>query len=82
MDAVDTIAATDAGKVSKVEAQYGPGGRDHCGVCRYFVVLNPQRVVGACLKVRGPIGRQDWCKLFERERTASETTASVPQGER
>jgi hypothetical protein len=54
----------DAGKASKKEAQYGPGGRDHCGVCRFFLVLHPQHRVGACTKVRGPISPTDWCKYF------------------
>jgi hypothetical protein len=67
VDQGETPAAfgTDAGKASKREAQYGPGtGRQHCGICRYYLVLRPQLKVGACSKVRGPIRPQDWCRFF------------------
>jgi hypothetical protein len=56
----------DRGKASKAAAQYGPGGRDHCGICRYYLELSPQAKTGACNKVRGPIRPQDWCQFYER----------------
>jgi hypothetical protein len=55
----------DAGKDSKKAAEYGPGGRDHCGICRYYIVVHPQLSVGGCTKVRGPIRPEDWCKHFQ-----------------
>jgi hypothetical protein len=55
----------DAGKVSKKEAHYGAGGRDHCGICRFYVVVHPQMKVGGCTKVRGPIRPEDWCKFYQ-----------------
>jgi hypothetical protein len=55
----------DRGKATKAEAKYGPGGRDHCGICRYYLELTPQAAVGACSKVRGPIRPQDWCRYYQ-----------------
>lgn len=55
----------DRGKATKAEAQYGPGGRDHCGICRYYLELNPQAAVGACSKVRGPIWPDWWCRYYQ-----------------
>lgn len=55
----------DRGKATKAEAQYGPGGRDHCGICRFYLELTPQAAVGACSKVRGPIRPADWCRYYQ-----------------
>jgi hypothetical protein len=70
----------DRGKATKAEAQYGPGGKDHCGICRYFLELSPQRTVGACSKVRGPIRPQDWCRYYQFGTRAEGATriAAVP----
>jgi hypothetical protein len=65
----------DEGKASKQEAEYGPGGRDHCGICRFFLVVQPQRTVGRCVKVRGAIRPQDWCKFFAGGGATHHTTA-------
>jgi len=65
----------DRGKATKAEAQYGPGsGRERCAICRYFLELSPQRAVGACSKVRGPIRPQDWCKYWARGTRAEGST--------
>jgi hypothetical protein len=50
------------GKISKVEAEYEEParGKDHCEHCAHW--LRPD----LCVKVRGLISPEGWCKLFER----------------
>lgn len=63
----------DEGKATKKAANYGPGSaREHCGICRYYLVI-PQKTVGGCTKVRGPIKPEDWCKFFAPGGSATHT---------
>jgi len=49
-------------RVAKHAARYtDAGGREKCGMCRFFVAPR------ACGKVIGPVSPQGWCKYFSRQ---------------
>ena len=55
----------DEGKATKQEARYGPStGRDHCAICRHYLVLRQELQVGRCTRVKGGVRPEDWCKFF------------------
>lgn len=61
-----TLWRGDDGKQSKSEVHYSPGMIDKCGLCRYFIALNPQWPKGECHKVKGTVDRSYWCMEFAR----------------
>lgn len=62
----DDRGGHDRGKHDKAAVKYSPGHRDKCGMCRYFIALNPQWQKGECHKVRGSIDRNYWCTEYQR----------------
>jgi 8-oxo-dGTP pyrophosphatase MutT (NUDIX family) len=62
----DLEGAAEAGKISKIEAEYNPGtvGSEPCRECKMFV--RPD----ACTAVSGAINAEGHCKLFERGHAA------------
>ena len=63
--AVAADADLDAGKEEKSAVDYSTGGKDHCGVCRFYIKINAGG--GRCTKVKGPIQPWKWCKRFRKK---------------
>lgn len=58
-DAID-----ESKKETKRSVNYSKGMKSkHCGICEYFEV----KAKNKCLKVKGEIRQDMWCKLFKKE---------------
>jgi hypothetical protein len=47
----------------KAEYEHPAKGKNHCGICEYFIDAKPAR----CQHVKSPIRAEDWCHRFQRK---------------